>query len=342
MPAIERLAGLQAQWSPSPYLALWTPLERFAIADLASALERRAVVKATLMRGTLHLVSAREYPAYVTATAAARVAAWRTAASASGLDVPGLRDRLLRYASEPRSLEELVGFLETHVAPDPDRRRHLLWRLTSAQGWLVHAPPSGLWRSFRTGRYVAARAWLGPTAEPPLARAMAFLVERYLAAFGPATRADLAAWSGQRLASVLAPALAALGPRLRELVDERGRTLYDMRGAARPSAETAAPVRFLPKWDSLLLAHAATARERVLPERYRRAVIRRNGDVLPTFLVDGFVAGTWDLRRSGRTGTLTLSPFARLGRADRQALLEEGERLARFVEPDAQEWAVRE
>lgn len=340
--AIERLAGLQAQWSLSPYIALWSRLERFAIADLERALGERRVVKATLMRGTLHLVSAREYPFYVTATSQARVDAWRTAAEAAKLDAPKLREIALSYAGKtPRTKQEIRERL-AHLA-GKDARRHdaLVWAVVNAHGHLVHAPPSGMWRSYREGKLVAARTWVGTFADPPAEEAMRALVRRYLGAFGPASLADLASWSGERRAGRLGPAIASLATELRTFTDERGRTLYDLRRAPRPGADISAPVRYLPRWDSLLLAYAPPERERVLPERYRKAVIRVNGDVLQTFLVDGMVAGSWAVRRRGKEAVLELTPFGRLSRPDRAALVEEGERLVRLVEPDAARHGVR-
>jgi hypothetical protein len=145
-------------------------------------------------------------------------------------------------------------------------------------------------------------------------------VRRYLAAFGPATRADIADWSGLRVAD-FAPALDALEP-LRRFRDENDRELLDVQRAPLPSADTPAPVRFLPKWDNVLLGHAD--RRRVISDEHRKGVVAKNGDVAPTFLVDGFVAGMWRVEK----GRVVTAPFAPLPRAaarevaDEAALLE--------------------
>ena len=149
------------------------------------------------------------------------------------------------------------------------------------------------------------------------------LVRRYLGAFGPATRADVAEWSGLRVGDIAA-AVDALEP-LRRFRDEKGRELLDLPRAPLPPADTPAPVRFLPKWDNLLLAHSD--RTRVLPEDVRKAVIAKNGDVTQTFLVDGVVAGPWTAKKE----TVVVTPFSPLPRAARRAVDDEAALLERWL-----------
>jgi hypothetical protein len=160
---------------------------------------------------------------------------------------------------------------------------------------------------------------------PPREEGAERLVRSYFAAFGPATREDLLRFAGVRIGD-LRPGLEAL--ELRTFSDERGRLLLDLPRAPLPDGDTPAPVRFLPKWDSSLLAYAAPERARILPEKFRATVIRKNGDVLPTVLVDGFVAATWNVDR--KRG-LEIEPLRRLTRAERVELDDEGERLVEFV-----------
>jgi hypothetical protein len=184
---------------------------------------------------------------------------------------------------------------------------------------LVRAPPSGTWARRRADSYAAAEDWLGPPpAEDPQA-ALVHLARRYLAAFGPASAADLATWAGMTRREVQ-PALEALEPvRFRA---EDGTALLDLPDAPRPPADAPAPPRFLPTWDATLLAHARRAG--VLPEEHRpRIFTPRNPQSLPTFLVDGAVAGTW----RHEAGAVRLEPFRRLDAATRRALAEEAERL---------------
>lgn len=335
--AIERLAGLQAQRSPSPYLALWSRLERFQITDLERALGERTVVKATLMRGTLHLVAAQELPLYVAATRNPAQATWTARARSQGIDTEPLRQAIIQFTTEqPRMREEILTLLN-ELAPAAQGSPWERWRIVGEYGDLLHVPPGGLWRSHSAPRYAPARHWLPDTLEAEPGAAYVHLVRRYLGAFGPASRADIASWSGQPLLR-LAPALTTLAPELCTFRDERGRVLYDLVDSPRPAPDVPAPARFLPKWDNLLLAYQD--RTRVLPAAHRKTVIRINGDVLPTFLLDGVVAGAWEVGRRRAEATLRLSPFLSLQAADQRALTEEGERLLRFIEPDAVTYAV--
>jgi hypothetical protein len=343
--AIGRLAGLQAQHANSPYIALWSRVRDLGIADVEAALMDRTVVKATVMRSTLHLVAAADYPAFDVASSQARVANWRATAERAGFDPADLNRRLLAYASQPRTVAELEAFLDA-FAPDavlgdqaPGGVRHASFRLASTGGGLVHVPPSGLWRSHGQARYIAGSRWLPESRWPSPEEALVLAVERYLTAYGPASVADIGKWVGQPRLPRVRTALATLGERVRAMSGPDGRELVDLPGLALPDPETAAPARFLARWDSVLIGY--DVRDRILPDAYREAVVRKNGDFLPSFLVDGFVAGLWAPDRTGVTATITLTPFATLGRAERRALADEAERLIRFIEPDARAHEVR-
>ena len=291
--AVERIGALQAQWPPSPYVALWSRLEGFQREQLMRAVERRQLLKATLMRSTLHLVSAHDYLAFCGLVRAARLRDVRRIAERDGLadDVARLLPRLRDAVdAAPRSRPELLERLGMPKLRAEDRRAWHLWHALASEAELVHTPAASVWRLHTAGaRFVTAASWLGARggAGPDAADA---LVARYLTAFGPATRADAAQWTGLA-AAALAPTFDRL--RLRRFRDAEGRELFDAPRAPLPSGSTDAPVRLLPMWDSALLAHVD--RSRILPPHLREAVIRRNGDIRPTFLVDGFVAGTWNL-----------------------------------------------
>jgi len=331
--AIERLAGLQAQWSPAPYVGLWSRLTRFAIEDLEGALGARTVVKATLMRGTLHVVSAKDYPALSVAmtrsgTQLSGRAAWRIAG-----DAEAIHRATITYARIARTRAELAQFLTTQGISQ-ELSAPMLWWLIAGKGWLVHVPPSGSWTHRKAGDLIAADAWIRSAREPTVDAAVRLTIERHLGAFGPATIDDISSWSSIRTPAIRT-ALEELGPKIRTFTDPRGRRLYDMKGAPLPPADTAAAVRYLPKWDSTLLAYAPPERVRILSETHRKTVIAKNGDVAQTILVDGMVAGTWSVAAKSSGATISVTPFARLAKADRVALIEEGERLARFVAPTA-------
>jgi hypothetical protein len=321
--ALERLGALQAQWSQSPYVALWSRLEGFRIEHLERALADGDAVKATLMRSTLHIVSRADYWAFAAALREARLD--RARQRFPGLDLSAVTARLLEAAAE--GPVDRLRFYETIRALAGREVRLVelwpLWTTLLLHAELVHEPPSGTYGFFRAGTLAPAPRRLGP--RPALEGApLDHLVRRYLTAFGPASVDDVSSWTGLNVAD-LRPALASL--RLRTFRDERGRLLHDLPRAPLPPADTPAPARLLPKWDSALLAYAPPERERILPERYRKTVIRKNGDVLPTFLVDGFVAGTWTLGKR----RIDLEPFARLPQRARKELEAEADRLLETI-----------
>ena len=331
--AIERLAGLQAQWAPAPYVGLWSRLAKFAISDLERALTERTVVKATLMRGTLHLVTAADYPALSVAVTRARPDRWAPVARRFTENPDLIHRAALQYARTVRTREALARFLVTQgIAADVSAP--MVWWLIATYGGLVHVPPSGTWTHRKAGDLIAAKAWIRRAREPTLEAALRHTVVRHLAAFGPATADDISSWSSIRTPAIRA-ALTELGPKIRTFADARGRTLYDVKGAPLPDEDTAAPVRFLPKWDSTMLAYAAPERARILAEAHRRTVIGKNGDVAQTFLVDGMVAGTWAVAAKPKEVVLTLASFGRLGKTDRISLTAEGEALTRFLSANA-------
>ncbi len=315
MDAIDRLAGMQAQWPAAPYVGLWSRTDDFHATRLERALLTGAVLKATLMRSTLHLITATDYPFYWAALHA--IPTW--------VNPKALEDALrvvdsVRALGEtgPVGLAQALEHLETeHGIVDQHARR--VWHAARIRAHVLYAPETALFSTRPKALFTAVDL---PEPFDPL-EATAMVVHRYLAAFGPAARADIAEWSGMRMSAIV-PALAEL--ELRRFRDERGRELLDLEGAPLPDPETPAPVRFLPRWDNLLLSFAD--RTRVLPDEYRRVVIGKNGDVAQTFLVDGRVAGTW---AADRQGTVTLEPFTRLSKAVRAEAEEEAAALGAFL-----------
>ncbi len=338
--AVDRLACLQAQWAPSPYIALWTRLAEFEREQLTRRIDAGELVKATLMRATLHLVSAREYPAYALATLEGRFAAWRPPGGPAHADLAGVHARVLKFAAKtPRTREEIRAHIAEHMpaeaAKDERLRNWLLWAAVTTSG-LVWEPAGAHWEHRQVSRHVAPPARLRRAPRPEAAYEL--VVRRHLGAFGPATVADIATWSSVRVPAIRG-ALARMAG-LRRFADERGRELFDLARAPRPAPETEAPARFLARFDAAILGHAAPERARILPDAYRKAVIF-SAEVYQTFLVDGMVAGRWRTVARPKEAVLELHPFGRLRRADRAALAEEGERLIRFIAPDARTHAVR-
>jgi hypothetical protein len=196
------------------------------------------------------------------------------------------------------------------------------WR-TRTLAPLLHLPPSGTWGFHGRPTLQVMDTWLG-VGLPSRGEGAAHFARSYLAAFGPATQEDLVRFAGVRVRDVR---LGLDQLKLRRFLDERGRVLLDLPRSPLPDGETDAPIRFLPKWDSSLLAYAPPERTRILPERFRSTVIRSNGDVLPTVLVDGFVSATWAIDRKGE---MQISPLRRLSKAERAQVDEEAERLREF------------
>jgi hypothetical protein len=330
--AVERVGGLQAQEPASPFLALCARLDAFEADELSRALHERELVKATLGRSTLHVTSADDYRATVTALLAVTRSKGMNEERGRPVvrSLPELTEASLAYASEPRTNVELrdhAGTLGEPVAATE------LWRRMRRYGAFLHVPGPEPWAFGRRPRQIAARAWLDePVADE--AAGLEHIVRTHLRAFGPCRLADVAQWSGLRVQS-LRVGLARLET-IDHYRDERGRMLFDLPGAPLPDEDEPAPPRLLPMWDETLLAYAE--RDRVLPEPYRKRVIVRAGDVLPTFTVDGCVAGLWwaEVGHADQP-RIVLEPFEPLAARDREALQSEGERLAAFIaqrEPD--------
>jgi hypothetical protein len=334
--AIERLACLQGQWAPSPYVALWTRLAGFKRDDLRAAIDKGQVVKATLMRATLHLVSAKEYAAYALATLDGLFAAWRPP---GGPDLPALKDihdRVFKFAATtPRSREEIREFIARDAPKEERLRNWYMWAAVTASG-IIWEKSGAYWEYRRLARFIAPPARLRKPPKPEAA--FDIVARRYLGAFGPASLADLANWSGLRVR----PLRAALDriKEVRRFRDERGRELFDLPTAPRPAAETVAPVKYLARFDAAILGHDAAERTRILPAEYKKQVIFA-AEVWTTFLVDGFVAGRWKISGTPKQAVLEVLPFKRLAKSDKAALIEEGERLVRFYYPDSKTHGVK-
>ena len=310
---IERLVGMQAQWPPAPYVGIWTRTTGFKRATLERELAKGTVVKATVMRQTLHLVTPRDY-ALIRAAMSETNFPWES--SIAKRLAPTLRKLA---ADGPVVSADAIAYIEAkHRITGISARR--AWRAARMRAHLVHHHETALWHARPEGRFVLLEE---PEVQVPL-EARAEMIRRYLAAFGPSTLRDVVRWSMMHVPELKA-SLALLEP-LRRFRDEQGRELFDVPRAPLPDPETPAPVRFLPKWDNVLLAWAD--RTRVLPEAYRKKVIGVNGDVAQTFLVDGLVAGTWKVEH-GRVVTV---PFAKLSRPAQREVEEEGGRLEAFLD----------
>ena len=336
--AVERLGGLQAQWAPAPYVALWTRIKGFTRDQLTKPIDRGDLVKATLMRATLHLVSAKEYPAYSLATMDGRFGAWRPPGGPVLKDLERMHADVLKFAATPRTREEIRERVLEHMPKSAakDERLHnwFLWSAIATSG-LIWEPSGAHFEHRQLARHVAPKAALRRAPKPDAAYDL--IVRHHLGAFGPASVADVASWS-----SIRTPHIRAAIARQNDLVrfrDEKGRELFDLKKAPRPAADTPSPARFLARFDAAILGHDAAERTRILPAEYKKQVIF-SAEVWTTFLVDGFVAGRYRLAATKKDAVLELLPFKPLRKADKAALLDEGELLVRFYYPDTQHYAV--
>jgi hypothetical protein len=320
--ALERIAGIQNQYAPNAYIRLWSCLEAFERDALTRALHRRSVVQGTLMRGTIHIVSPRDFWLFATGIRRARTEWWhrvyRPHSEHFDLDAATSATREF-FRGRSRTLAELTDFPRRFDPPAAPR--NLASSGVSARLDLVRVPPSGTWERRRAHTFALAEEWV-PPAPAIEEEGLEHLVRRYLGGFGPAARQDIASWAGVP-ATFFEPILGRM--RLRRFRDERGRELLDLPRAPLPDPATPAPVRFLPTFDAVLLVHAR--RTLVLPERYRPRIFHAKApQSFPTFLVDGAVAGTWKYEQ----GRVRLDPFERLPRTVRRELEHEAKRLAAF------------
>jgi hypothetical protein len=311
--ALERVGGIQAQYAPSMYIGLWSRLDGFERDQLTRALARKSVVQGTLLRTTIHLVSAADYWPFVVGIRKRRREQWVRGHKADARKIEAacrkLRPHFKGGALTQKEIDEILS-------GDAATRNGVGLCLD-----LVRVPPAGTWDRRRADIYALAEEWIGKgstTEKQGLER----LVQRYLSGFGPARPEEIANWAG-----VSNPDIKGVldGLELRRFEDEEGKELIDLPRLPLPDADTPAPVRFLPVWDATLLVHAR--RTQILPERYRPRIFNtKTPHSVNTFLVDGQVAGTWKYEK----GKVKVAPFGRLPTGVRAEVDEEAERLAEF------------
>ncbi|MGA7704766.1 MAG: winged helix DNA-binding domain-containing protein [Solirubrobacteraceae bacterium] len=332
---VEAVGAMQGQaWGALP-VGLWSRMSSFSPADLYGALERGELLWGIGIRGTLHLLSAREHPAYAV-VALEPTGAWHREIGETTPGMDELRDGVLAFAKgQPRTNEEIGLFAEDWVARHPGKiderevqaQRSLKWRPIYRWSALVRVPAGGAWGAKTPADHRAAPIPPGKRGAPTREQALERVTIAHLGAFGPAAAADVACWTGARVPTVRA-LLEGMGEQLVAFEDETGRTLYDLPQAPRPDPDTPAPPRLLGAFDSSLLAYAVKRRTRIVPESLREVVYDKgNLRIQPTILLNGLVAGTWSVEARRGQATLTLRPAGKLKRADRAALTGEAEGL---------------
>jgi hypothetical protein len=335
--AIEHLVGMQAQVPADPYVALWSRLEGFRPEELGRMISERKAVRVPLLRTTLHLVTARDClrmrPVVQPVLERGLFSGSPFGRKLAGMDVGELvhagRELL---EQQPRTTAGLrTALAERWPDRDPDSLAYGVRYLLP----IVQMPPRGVWGSSGEPVWMTVEAWLGQSLDPDPSSDR--LVLRYLAAFGPATVADIRTWSWL---TGLKEVVERLRPRLRTFRDERGRELFDLPDAPRPDPDTPAPVRFLPQYDNLTLSHAD--RSRIVDEEYRQRLLR-SGDA-STYggvLVDGFGRAIWRLNKASSKATITVEPNGALSASERDEIEAEGMRLLEFLAEDGVAHEVR-
>ncbi|MDP9495146.1 MAG: winged helix DNA-binding domain-containing protein [Actinomycetota bacterium] len=315
--ALERVGGLQTQYAPSAYVALWSRLSGFRRDQLTGALTSRRAVQGTLMRSTIHIVSKADYALFAAGVGPTRREWWLRTNRPQGLDRTHYEQAASIVRAElsngPRQRDELIAALAQAGVPKE------AWAGAGIYVEMVRVPPSGTWEQRRADLFGLADDWLGPTVVSE-SEGLAHLCRRYLGGFGPATLSNISSWSGVPVTTIR-PIVEAMT--LRRFRSEQDEELLDLPRGPLPDPERRAPVRFLPTWDATLLVHAR--RTLILPEEYRSLVFHtKNPQSVPTFLVDGQVAGTW----KHQDGKIVLAPYAPLPRSVSRELEDEATGLA--------------
>lgn len=319
---LRQVLCLQAQDPAGPYLALWNRIVDFDAGELDAAFAAGSVVKASLLRLTLHAVHAQDWPwihaAMLTSLRGSRLTDPRFLGTGlTAVEADRLLTEVAPFVATPRTSTEIKQFLDERLGRTEPR----LWWALKMYAPFHHAPTGGAWLFGTESSFVAAHTPAGP---PDPTECASRLLRRYLAAYGPAELRDFAQFTMLRQ-PVARQAEADLGEQLQVLEGPNGHRLLDLATAELPDEDLPTPPRLLGMWDEALLAYVD--RSRVLPDRYRPAVIQRNGDVLPSLLIDGYVAGNWRQVNHG----IEVRAFHRLDRATWAAVGDEAAGLAALL-----------
>jgi len=334
--AIERLVAMQAQWPRPPFLGLWSRVLGFERADLVALLERRLVVRATSLRGTLHLLTAKDFVGLRPTLQPILEAGMKTILRQKGAVVEFqalvARARTL-LSAEPQTFEELREQLLVTFPEGDERAMGYAVRMLLP---LVQVPEAdSAWRFPTQPRFALAEMWLGrPVPSDGVARPD-HLILRYLAAYGPSSVADAQAWSG---VGGLRDRFEALRPKLVSFRDEQGKELFDLPKAPRPAGDVKAPVRLVPEYDNLI---ATRADERFVAKPDRPRVFLSALRIAATVLVDGFAGGAWKIERSKTVARMAIEAFAPFTPKTKKEITAEAEAVLHFAEPDAATFEVR-
>ncbi|CAN5453099.1 winged helix DNA-binding domain-containing protein [soil metagenome] len=332
---VEAVGPLQAQYNPSPFLAVRARTVDITADAMHRALDLHRLVKASLYRQTLHMVSGDQYGEHAAASDAVKRRNWDTYMGKL-VDPDVLRAAVVGFAQQERTHAEVVDFITTWVTDNlkpgaslPDTGS---WFMVRAWSWLIRTPATTRVDHHGRDGYIAAERIIKGLGDVDPDTAWVNRVRGYLAAFGPASVEDIQSFMGESRVTRVRAAVIALAPDLVERTDPTGTTVYDLAAAPRPDPETPVPVRMLPRFDSLLLAYAPKRRGRIIPDAHYAAVMQtRNAQVLASVLVDGMVAGVWEAKTEADGLEVAVTPLASMNRPVRGEVTAEAGRVAAFL-----------
>ena len=331
---VSDICGVHAQVSAAAEFQLWARVEGVRPKDVRDALwEKRTLARTWSMRGTLHLLTAHDLPIYVAALRT-HDRWWKGAwLKFVGLTEPQLRQLLdaIRQSLDARPLTrvELAEKVAKRVGSSAKERMLSKWgellKPAAFHGWLMSGPPRG-----QNVTFVRPDGWLGEWKEWDSADAWREIVRRYLLAYGPATREEFARWWGMQPAPA-GRILKAMAGELGE-VDVEGQRAWalaadvpSMRKMSRPRH----PARLLPAFD--VYVTGSRPKESLVEKRFEPRVYRQAGWVSPVLLVDGRVAGVWSHEQITGRVDVAVEPFQRLSSGQKKEIIEEADRLGRFL-----------
>jgi hypothetical protein len=329
--AVRFLGGLQAQQSNDPYIGLWSRLDGFTHEALTELIVDKTLARATTMRGTLHLHTADDLVGFRALVQSYLMATWRSGFRKrfAGQDEKAVHREGLKVLKQGPTTIGAVGKALHEKFPEAEALALAVF--IQMRETLIQVPPTRVWGNGSAPQLERAEIWLGKL-KPTLSRLD--LVRRYLAAYGPATIQDMQTWC--RLTKLSAE-FRALDSELVSFEDEDGRVLYDLPDAPRPSADTPAPIRFLPLYDNAYLGF--DNRRRMLMDIDLKR-LNMFANFKPAVLIDGVIAGGWVVSRKKDAARLEIEPYHKLNRKQVRELEQEGEPFLRFMEEQAKEYVV--
>jgi hypothetical protein len=334
--AIERLVGMQAQWPKPPFLGLWSRVQGFEREQLTALLHKRSVVRATFMRATIHLVTAKDFLALRPAIQPVLDSAMQAILKErlEGIDLAALTKQVRKMLDrEPMTF---AAIREEFLRADPKADERAMGYAVRMLLPLVQVPVEGqAWAFPSQACFAAAEQWLGK-AVPTKAAPCDALLLRYLEGYGPASADDMRAWSG-----LPRTAVKEAVDRLRERVvvfRDGKKEIFDLPDAPRPDGDVPAPVRLIPEYDNVITTRAD---ERFVAKGDRPRVFLSALRIAATVLVDGFAAGTWKMDATKKLATVTIEPFKPLAARVKKEVEAEAEAVLQFAEPEVKAREVR-